>query len=74
MTFKEVAVHSDVGDRYLSLIRIMLVCRRWHNIVIGNTILWSDIIVSGVGGAEISRCTNAVRPRGLIVLRVGSDV
>ena len=52
MTFKEVATHSDLGDRYVSLIRVMLVCRRWHNIVVGNTALWSDIIVSGDGSVS----------------------
>ena len=68
MTFKEVVIHSGPGDRYVSLIRIMLVCRRWHNIVVGNTTLWSNIIVSGDG--SVSHALRSLVRSGESPLRV----
>ena len=71
MTFKEVSIHSDPGDRYVSLICIMLVCRRWHNIVIGNVTLWSEIIVSG--GGSVSHALRSLVRSGESPLTVDVD-
>ena len=47
MAFKEVIHGSDPGDHYISLIRFMLVCKLWREMVIQDTTLWSKITVSG---------------------------
>ena len=58
MTFKEATCYTTPGDHYVSLIRLMLVCRRWHSTVIGNTTLWSNITVSG--GESVSHALRSL--------------
>jgi len=47
MIFKEVARQATrSADRYISFFRLMLVCRRYHDIILGNVTFWSHITAS----------------------------
>lgn len=68
MTFKEVIRCSGPGDHYMSFICFMLVCRRWRDILIGETTLWSYITVSG--GESVSHALRSIERSGSSQLAV----